>query len=129
MPELSPKNPFARWWRSAGFAARGVMYTYKTQPNFRIEVWCALTAMTLSIWLGVGLPIVALCCGMVLALELVNTALEALTDLVSPEFHPLAGAAKDAAAGAVLVASGGAAVVGGTILLPALWNKLVLLSS
>lgn len=124
MPEFFPKNPFARWWHSAGFAARGVMYTYKTQPNFRIEMWCALIALCLSVWLGVGLPIVALCCGMVLALELINTALEALTDLVSPEFHPLAGVAKDAAAGAVLVASGAATIVGAVVLLPPLWMRL-----
>jgi diacylglycerol kinase len=56
--------------------------------------------------------VVALAVAGVWAAELFNTALEALTDLVSPGFHPLAGKAKDIAAGAVLLAALGAIVVG-----------------
>ncbi|MBA2692520.1 MAG: diacylglycerol kinase family protein [Rubrobacter sp.] len=52
---------------------------------------------------------------LVMAMELVNTAVEAIVDLVSPEFDPLAKIAKDAAAGAVLVASIGAAIVGAIV--------------
>ena len=59
-----------------------------------------------------------------LALELVNTALEAVVDLASPGLHPLAKVAKDAAAGAVLIASAGALVVGLVLLLPPLWKAL-----
>jgi len=55
---------------------------------------------------------------MVLACELFNTALEKLTDLVSPNFDPRAGAVKDVAAGAVLVASIAAAIIGSIIFLP-----------
>ncbi len=53
-----------------------------------------------------------------MALEAVNTALEYLTDLISPTYHPLAGKAKDAAAGAVLLGALGAAVVGAVIFGP-----------
>ena len=55
---------------------------------------------------------------MVLSLEAMNTAIEYLTDLVSPGIHPLAGKAKDVAAAAVLIAAIGAIVVAGIIFLP-----------
>lgn len=56
--------------------------------------------------------------GLVLALELVNTAIESVVDLVSPEYHPLAKVAKDTAAGAVLIAAIMAAIAGLIIFLP-----------
>jgi diacylglycerol kinase (ATP) len=56
-------------------------------------------------WLGAPLSPIVLACALVISLELVNTAVEAVVDLVSPEPHPLAGVAKDVAAGAVLAAS------------------------
>lgn len=59
-----------------------------------------------------------LCMGAVLVAELINTGIEALTDLASPDIHPLAGKAKDAAAGAVLVAASCSAVVGLIIFVP-----------
>jgi diacylglycerol kinase len=59
-----------------------------------------------------------ICIVLVLALEAVNTALEYLTDLVSPEYHPLAGKAKDVAAAAVLIAAIGAVWVGILIFMP-----------
>ena len=94
-----------RWLRSAGFASAGVRRAWITQPNFRIEVILGLIACLLCWPLHVSPAPVLLCCGLVLSLELINTALEALTDLASPEIHPLAKIAKDAAAGAVLAAS------------------------
>ncbi|SEJ72989.1 diacylglycerol kinase (ATP) [Deinococcus reticulitermitis] len=113
-----------RWWRSVGFAWAGVAHTYRSQPNFRIEVWAAVTALGLTVLLRAPLAPIALCCALVLSLELVNTALEAAVDLASLERHPLARAAKDAAAGAVLVASGGALLVGVSVLGGALWSRL-----
>jgi diacylglycerol kinase len=58
------------------------------------------------------------------ALELVNTVVEVVVDLVSPEYHPLAKIAKDVAAGAVLLAAACAVVVGALILLPPLGTAL-----
>ena len=110
-----------RWWRSAGFAWAGVVHSYRTQANFRIETWAAALALALTLWLRAPLAPVALACALVLALELVNTALEAVVDLISPESHPLAKVAKDAAAAAVLLASCGALVVGLSVLGPPLW--------
>lgn len=111
-----------RWWRSAGFAWAGIAHSYRTQPNFRIETWAAALALALTVWLRAPLAPIALACALVLALELVNTAVEAVVDLVSPEPHPLAGVAKDAAAAAVLLASLGAVVVGLAVLGPPLWG-------
>lgn len=63
---------------------------------------------------------VVICITTVTALEAMNTAVEYLTNLVSPDFHPLAGKVKDMAAGAVLIGAIGAAVVGGIIFIPRL---------
>lgn len=101
-----------RLWRSFGFAFAGVAYAWKSQPNFRLEVGIALLAIALGALLGVDLRWVLLLCGLVLAFELINTALEATINLLSPQFHPLAKIAKDCAAAAVLVVSLTAAVLG-----------------
>jgi diacylglycerol kinase (ATP) len=113
-----------RWWRSAGFAWAGIRQVYHSQANFRIEVWAGVLALTLTVLLRAPLPPIMLCCALVLSLELINTAVEAVVDLVSPQFHPLAKVAKDAAAAAVLVASIGALLVGAVLLGPALWQLL-----
>ena len=109
-----------RWWRSAGFAWAGLRHVYRTQANFRIEVWAAALALTLTFLLRAPPAPILLSCALVLSVELLNTALEAVVDLVTPELHPLAKVAKDAAAGAVLVASVGALLVGMTVLGPPL---------
>ena len=69
-------------------------------------------------------PALLLVAALVLSLELVNTALEALTDLVSPVYHPLAKRAKDTAAAAVFLASLFALGLGVYLFLPALWARL-----
>ena len=81
-------------------------------------------AFAVALWLGVS-PVPILLCGLVvLPLELLNSSLEATIDLISPDLHPLAKLAKDAAAGAVLIASIMSALVGLWVLGPALLSKL-----
>ncbi len=113
-----------RWLRSATFALAGVRHGWAGQRNFRIEVTLGMIALLAALWLQAPLSPVLLACGLVLALELMNTALEALVDLVSPEPHPLAKVAKDAAAGAVLVGAFFAVLVGAAVLGPPLLRKL-----
>lgn len=113
-----------RWVRSAAFAWAGILHAYRVQANFRIEVWAGVLALTLALILRVSLAPVVLACALVLSLELLNTALEAVVDLSSPEWHPLAKVAKDTAAGAVLLASGGALLVGLGVLGPPLLRLL-----
>ena len=116
-----------RFGRSARFAVRGIRRTWATQPNFRIEVGVAVLALTLSLWLRTGTVAVLLATALVLAAELINTAIEALVDLVSPSRHRLAAAAKDAAAGAVLLCALISVLIGFFALAPAFFERLGLL--
>jgi diacylglycerol kinase (ATP) len=104
-----------RLWRSFNHAFEGIMYAARTQPNMRahllISLLVILAAMLLRLERDYIVDLVILI-GMVLALELLNTAIESIVDLLTVTHHPLAKTAKDAAAGAVLVASIAAVVVG-----------------
>lgn len=110
--------------RSFGYAAAGVVGTFAREQNFRVHVVAALIVIGAAALLGISrlewIVVLLLIAG-VLALELINTAIESVVDLASPGRHPLAARAKDAAAGAVLVAAVGAATIGALIFLPRLW--------
>ena len=96
-------------------AAAGVAYAFRSQRNLKIQVVLGLAAVAAGFALGISrvdwLAIV-LCIIVVSVAEVVNTAIESAVDLASPEWHELARAAKDAAAGAVLLASAGSVIVG-----------------
>ena len=97
------------------------------QANARIHACAAVAAVALGIFFKIERwewCAVAGAIGLVFAAEGLNTAVEALTDLVSPNEHPLAGRAKDMAAGAVLCAAIAAAVLGAIVFLPRLWSFL-----
>lgn len=107
--------------RGFGFAFKGIGYAVATQLNFRIHLAASLAAG----WLGYALHIsanewlwIALCIALVLAAELLNTAIEVLTNLVSPGFNPEAGHVKDIAAGAVLITAIFSVISGLIIFLP-----------
>jgi len=107
--------------RSLALAGRGLRFAWGSQPHLRFESLLAALALAASAWLGEGWLSVLLASGLVLTAEVVNTAVEAVVDLVSPDHHPLAARAKDVAAGGVLLASGCALVVGLTVFGPPLW--------
>jgi len=106
---------------SFGYAFKGLATLIVSQPNARIHLLATLLVLSagsyfdLQRWEWVS---IVLAVALVLAAEAVNTALEFLTDLVSPDYHRLAGKAKDVAAAAVLLAAIGAACVGILIFLP-----------
>lgn len=103
------------FWHRLGFAVAGIVVVWRRERSFRTQVGAAIIAIVLTIVLRPGLlwaAAVTLSVGLVLALELLNSALEAMIDHVHPEIAPAIKIAKDAAAGAVLVASISAAVVG-----------------
>ncbi len=110
--------------RSFYFAGRGFARAWRTEPNLRIEVAFGLVAVALALWLRAPVAPILLAIGLVLALELINSSIEAIVDLASPDFHELAGAAKDLSAAGVLVASGAALVVGLFVLGPPLLVRL-----
>lgn len=97
------------------------------QPNFRIQlalgilalILAALFRLPLTDWLALILVSLA-----VLTLEMLNTVIEAVVDLVSPEYHPLAKTAKDVAAGAVLLGAIASVIVGAFIFVPQFWHLL-----
>lgn len=94
--------------RSFGYAVDGIAYTIKTQRNMQIHVGAALLVLLASWLLQITwnrVLLVFFSIFLVLILEIVNTAIETTVDLVTAEFHPLAKIAKDAAAGAVLMAA------------------------
>lgn len=103
------------------FAYKGLGYAFRTQLNFKVHTFAALLAILLGViyqinsqeWLWILLAI-----GLVLISELVNTALEVLVDLVSPGYHPKAGAVKDVAAAAVLVMAFLAVLIGLIVFVP-----------
>ena len=120
-----PRHTFTHPWSSTfRFAWTGIVYTWRTQRNFRAESYAGVLAVSLSFLLGVNPAPILLCCALVLSLEMVNTAFEAIVDLASPTYHPLAKIAKDVAAGSVLIASLIAVLVGLVALGPAIWQLL-----
>ena len=107
--------------RSFLYAVRGIGKTLKAERNFRIMLVCFALAVIAGFVFGISgweWAAVLLCSGGVLALEMVNTAIERLTDLATEQRHPLAEKAKDIAAGAVLVFSAFSLIVGGIVFLP-----------
>jgi diacylglycerol kinase (ATP) len=104
-----------RFWRSFNHAFAGIMYAARTQPNMRAHLIISLLVILAALILRLGRDYVVdlvIIIAVVLALELLNTAVESIVDLLTVTHHPLAKTAKDAAAGAVLVASVAAVVVG-----------------
>ncbi len=113
--------------RSFGYALEGVFYTLGTQRNARIEVVIGIAVAIVAGWLRVSRgewAILLLTIAAVLTAETFNTSIERMVDLLSPDRRDEAKHAKDAAAGAVLIVSIAAAVVGFVILGPALWRRL-----
>ena len=104
-----------KFWRSFHHAFAGIVYAAKTQPNMRVHLVIAAIVLAATLALRLERPYViaiVILIALVLALELVNTAVEAVVDLLTVAHHPLAKTAKDAAAGAVLIASMAAVVAG-----------------
>jgi diacylglycerol kinase (ATP) len=109
------------------FAWQGVAYVVRSQRNMRIHLVAATAVLTLAAALRVSrleFACLLLCIVVVTVLEMINTVVESVVDLVTEEYHPLAKIAKDVAAGAVLVGSIGAAVVGLLLLGPPLASAI-----
>lgn len=106
---------------SVAFALRGIGVLARHEPNARVHAVATVIVLvagaafriTPGEWVAVALAIT-----LVWVVEAVNTAFEALCDVVSPDHHPGVARAKDVAAGAVLVAAFGAVAVGAVIFLP-----------
>lgn len=119
------KNPL---WRSFGYAFAGIWTGIRKERNMKIHCTALLMVVIAGIAFRITVSEWCICivlCALVMSLELVNTAVEAVVDLVTEEKKPLAKVAKDTAAGAVLIAAIMAAVIGCIIFLPKLLAYVV----
>lgn len=133
MPTSSEKHPDhthplpARIVKSFYYAFAGLFFLFRTQRNARIELAGGIAACAVGAWVHIShveWAIIVFTIALVLILEGLNTAIECAIDLASPEIHPLAKAAKDLAAGMVLIAAIASVAVGLLILGPGVWQKL-----
>lgn len=102
------------FFRSVEFAIKGIRSALKGR-NFVIQCSIAILVLGMGLFLGLSSTdwcIVLLTIALVLSMEIVNSAIENIVNFISPEYHPLAGKIKDLAAGAVLVVSIFAAIIG-----------------
>lgn len=123
MKNSFPRKPMSisRSARSFGHALRGIRTVLATQPNALLHLAIAVGVVALGLFLGISLmewALVVICIATVVAAEAFNTALEFLADALEPDHNPLVGRAKDIAAGAVLLTSIGAVVVGMLVFIP-----------
>ena len=113
---LSFRYAFAGWW-----------FVIRTQRNAWIHAVVSIAVVIVSFWLGLSAhewAVIVLAIALVWTAEFLNTALEAVVDLASPQQHYLAKVGKDVGAAAVLIAAGSAALIGFLILGPPLWARL-----
>lgn len=111
--------------KSFKFASEGLKAAILQGRNFRIQLALGVLATILGLILKLSAPEwldLIIVITLVLILELVNTSIEALVDLTSPEIQPRAKLAKDVAAATVLVASIGSVIVGVLVFLPKIFH-------
>jgi len=110
------RNAFSGWW-----------YVIHTQRNAWIHTIVTVAVVMLGLWLKItprDWAVIILAIALVWTAEFLNTALEAVVDLASPQQHTLAKVGKDVGAAAVLISAISAALIGLLILGPPLWGKI-----
>jgi len=118
----------SRQLKSFRYAFAGLRYVILNESNMHVHIMALFVVLVMGFYFHLSVTewcLVVIVIGMVVIAETLNTALELLTDLTSPDYHPLAGKAKDVAAGAVVLAAITAAIVGSLIFLPKIWDLFV----
>jgi diacylglycerol kinase (ATP) len=113
--------------RSFRYAFAGWWYVIRTQRNAWIHAVANALVVILGLWLRLSArdwAVIVLAVGLVWTSEFLNTALEAVVDLASPQRHHLARVGKDVGAAAVLIAAISSALIGILIMGPPLWQRL-----
>ena len=104
MPSTEPRGP-KQIYKAFIWSMKGLRAAWRHEASFRLEAYLFVIFFPLGLWTGHGSIEKAILCGslvLVLSAELLNSAIEAITDKASPEFHELAGRAKDMGSAAVL---------------------------
>ncbi|WGD34708.1 diacylglycerol kinase family protein [Olleya sp. YS] len=110
--------------KSVGYAFKGMLILLRTEASIKIQFVIAIIVTILGFYLQISTTEWILQCfaiGLVMSIEGVNTAIEAIADFVHPEYHEKIGFIKDVAAGAVFIASIAASIIGLIIYLPKLF--------
>ena len=118
MPSNEPRGP-RQIWRALNWSIKGLRAAWRYEASFRLEGYLFVILFPLGLWLGHGALEKAMLCGsliLVLSAELLNSAIEAIVDKASPEFHELAGRAKDMGSAAVLLLMFNVALCWGLVL-------------
>jgi diacylglycerol kinase (ATP) len=126
MPEPKQNELYSRI-KSFHYAFAGWWHVLRTQRNAWIHALVSLAVFALGFWLQISRQewaLILLTVMVVWMAEFINTALEAVVDMVAPHYHPLAKVAKDVAAASVLVGAAGAVLIGLLILGPPMWQKV-----
>jgi diacylglycerol kinase (ATP) len=113
--------------QSLGHAVSGWIFVIRTQQNAWVHLLATFCVIFLAAWLRLPVrdwAVLFMAIAIVWMAEFLNTALEAVVDLASPERHPLGKVGKDVGAAAVLIAAISAAILGFLILGPPLWERL-----
>jgi undecaprenol kinase len=108
-------------------AILGILTAIKQERNVKIHLIITILVIILGLLNDLSKQewmFIAFCIGLVISLELINTAIERVVDLVTSEYHPLAKEAKDIAAGAVFIAAILSIVIGGIIFIPKIWSAI-----
>lgn len=123
----SHKKKILKTTLSFKYALEGIVYAFRTQKNLRIHIFVAFIIIFLSFLVKCSpleIAVIVLTIGLVISLELLNTAIEATIDIVSPENRPIAKIAKDLAAASVLIAAISSVIIGLIILEPRLIQSI-----
>ncbi len=131
MPKISRDEikvrGFKRFVKSFGYSIDGLKYAYKYEQSMLIHVIATIFAIIMGLICHISISewaLIAVAIGIVLAAELINTAIEAVVDLVTLEIHPLAKIAKDCGSAATFVLSIVAAIIGCLVYIPHLIEML-----
>ncbi len=115
------KRGFGRFLKSFKYSIEGLKYTIRYEQSILVMAIAMLVAVIIGLILklaAIEWVFMALAIGIVLAIELINTSIEATIDLLSPNVHPLAKIAKDTASAAVFICSMMAVAIGLIIFIP-----------
>ena len=105
MPSTEPRGP-KQIYKALKWSLNGLRASWTFEASFRLEVYLSVVLFPLGLWLGRGAvekAMLAGCLVLVLTAEILNSAIEAVVDKTTPEFHELAGRAKDMGSAAVFV--------------------------
>jgi diacylglycerol kinase (ATP) len=111
--------PLRKWIKSANYAIEGILHAARTQRHMRYHLYAAILILLLSLMLGISwseFAVLIILSIVVLSVEMLNTAVEMIADVLFPEYDQRAKVIKDVAAGAVLICALGAVVIGYIIL-------------